>query len=213
MFAGVASRLPFRRAGLGVAIGVALLVLALSWYSLHAAVDVGDRSARVITSNGMTWEVIDGVWRTDGDALVGSGGSIETRAEYEDVTIELDAEQNTDSGERSVGIGFRCAFAAYDPRKTNGYEVDWSARNRMNEFVNVASVSKSLHRTWLSSRSLRPLKNHVVVRARGSTFIVEVNGVEVDRFHDDTFQHGHVRLWVESKAQSVRFEHVLITTG
>jgi hypothetical protein len=208
----LASRVPLRRAGLGLAIGFALLSLALGWSSLHIEGAGCSRSARVaLTSNGMTWEVIDGVWRKDGDALVGSGGTIETSAEYGDATIELDAEQVADSGERNVGIWFRCAFADYDPRKTNGYEVDWTARNRMNEFVNAASVSKPLHRAWLSVRALRPLKNHVVVRAYGGTFIVEVNGVEVDRFSDDTFRRGHVRLWVESRAQSVRFEHVWIT--
>jgi hypothetical protein len=101
----------------------------------------------------------------------------------------------------------------YDARKTNGYEVDWTARKRINEFVSVANVAKPFHRAWLPSPALQPLRNHVMVRARGSTFVVEVNGVPVDSFSDDAYVRGHVRLWVESTTQAVRFAHVRITPG
>jgi hypothetical protein len=167
----------------------------------------------MLTSGGIEWEVLDGAWGANGDVLVGSGGHIESSAEYGDATIELDVEQLTNSGERNVGIAVRSAFTDCDPRKTNGYEVDWTSTRRMNEFVSNASVAKPLHRAWLSSPALMPLKNHVVVRARGSTFIVEVNGVAVDSFSDDSFTHGHVRLWVESSAQAARFSNVRITPG
>jgi hypothetical protein len=145
--------------------------------------------------------------------LVGRGGQIQTTGEYGDATIELDVEQFTDSRERTVGVGIRCSFTAYDAAKTNGYEVDWTSRKRMNEFVSVASVSKPFHRVWLSSGALQPVKNHLVVRARGRTFLVEVNGVVVDSFSDDAYPRGHVRLWVETTAQTVRFERVRITPG
>jgi hypothetical protein len=170
------------------------------------------RSRRVtLTSSEIAWEVIDGAWETDGDVLVGRGGLIQTTGEYGDATVELDVEQLPDRRERAVGVGLRCSFADYDPRKTNGYEVNWTSRKRMNEFVTAASVSKPFHRDWLSSGALQPLKNHVVVRARGRTFIVEVNGVAVDSFSDDAYPRGHVRLWVETTAQTVRFMRVRIT--
>jgi hypothetical protein len=170
------------------------------------------RSDRVtLTSGGIEWGVIDGAWKTDGDALIGSKGLIETVAEYGDAVIEADVEQRTDARERTVGVGFRCSFTDYDPAKTNGYEVDWTSQKRMNEFVGVASVWRSPRRTWLSSRALQPATNHVVVRARGSTFLIEVNGLAVDSFSDDAYARGHVRLWVESTAQTVRFDHVRIT--
>jgi hypothetical protein len=170
------------------------------------------RPGRVaLNSGGVTWEVLDGAWGTDGNTLIGSGGSIETAAEYDDATIELDVEQFVDSGERNVGVGFRSALTDYDPRKTNGYEVDWTSRRSLNEFVSSASSSKALHRAWLSSPALRPLKNHVLVRARGTVFIVEVNGVAVDSFSDDEYPRGHFRLWVESTTQAVRFSNVRIT--
>jgi hypothetical protein len=169
------------------------------------------RSGRVtLTSSGIAWEVIDGAWETDGDVLVGRGGQIQTTGEYGDATIELDVEQSPDSRERTVGVGLRCSLA-YDPAKTNGYEVDWTSRKRINEFVTTANVSKSLHRVWLSSAALQPLKNHVVVRARGPTFIVEMNGMAVDSFNDDAYPRGHIRLWVETTAQTVRFAQVRIT--
>jgi hypothetical protein len=166
-----------------------------------------------LTSGGVAWEVLDGAWGTDGDSLIGSGGRVETAADYDDATIELDVEQYVDSGERNVGIGFRSALTDYDPRKTNGYEVNWTSTRRLNEFVSSANVSNPLHRAWLSSPALQPLKNHVIVRARGSVFIVEVNGMAVDSFSDDEYTHGHVRLWVESSTQAVRFSHVRITPG
>jgi hypothetical protein len=166
-----------------------------------------------VTSGGMTWEVVDGAWGTDGDTLIGSGGHIETRAEYSDATIEVDVEQYADSGDRNVGIGFRCAATAYDPRKTDGYEVDWNSRKRMTVSVSTASVSKPLHRGWVAAAMLQPLKNHVVVRARGNTFVVEMNGVTVERYSDDEYARGHLRLWVESTGQAARFAHVRITPG
>jgi hypothetical protein len=182
--------------------------------ALWLATTTCSRSGRVIlTSGGIAWEVLDGAWGTDGDTLIGSGGHVETAAEYDDATIEVDVEQYADSGERNVGIGFRSAFTDYDPRKTNGYEVDWTSKKRMNAFVNAASVSMPLHRAWLSSPALQPLRNHVVVRIRGSTFLVEVNGVAVDSFRDNAYTHGHVRLWVETSAQAVRFSNVRITPG
>jgi hypothetical protein len=133
--------------------------------------------------------------------------------EYGDATIELDVEQYADSRDRDVGIGVRCEVTDYDPGKTNGYEVDWTSTRRLNAFVSSANVSKPVHRTWLQSPVLQPLKNHVVLRAQGSTFVVEVNGMAVDSFSDDSYPRGHVRLWVESTAQAVRFSHVRITPG
>jgi hypothetical protein len=171
------------------------------------------RGRGTLTSGGLTWEIIDGAWAADHDTLLGSGGHLETAMEYGDATIELDVEQYADSRNRNVGICFRCAVTDYDPRKTNGYEVDWTSTRRLNEFVSAANVSKPVHRTWLQSQALQPLKNHVIVRARGTTFVVEVNGVAVDSFSDDSYARGHVRLWVESTAQAVRFTNVRITPG
>jgi hypothetical protein len=194
--------------------GVDCLV-RLRWIAVLLFTTVAcSRSGRItLTSSGIAWEVIDGAWETDGDVLVGRGGEIQTTEEYGDATIELDVEQSPDPRERTVGVGLRCSFTAYDPAKTNGYEVDWTSRKRMNEFVSGASVSKPFHRVWLSSGALQPLKNHVVVRARGPTVIVEVNGTAVDSFTDDTYPRGHVRLWVETTAQTVRFARVRITPG
>src|SRR5579863_1912859 len=68
---------------------------------------------------GTAWVVIDGTWRVDGDTLIGSGGHVQSTAEYDDLTIDVDVEQSADSGDRSVGIGLRYSFTSYDPRKTN----------------------------------------------------------------------------------------------
>jgi hypothetical protein len=187
---------------------------ALFLLAMPLAIVCCPKSGRsTLDCGGLTWEVVDGVWRTDGDALIGSGGHIETAAEYADLTIDVTVEEYADAGERSVGIGLRVGVPAYDPRKTNGYEVDWTSRRKMNEFVSMASVSRPLHRTWISLPALQPLKNHLVVTAKGRIVAIVVNGIAVDSFSDDEFAKGHVRLRVESTAQVVRFAQVRITPG
>jgi hypothetical protein len=164
-----------------------------------------------LTSAGTTWEVIDGTWKVEGNTLMGSGGHVQSTAEYDDVTIEMDVEQNADLGDRNVGVGLRYSFTNYDSRKTNGYDINWNSRKRINEFVGEANVWKPLHRNWLSSPALQPLNNHLVVRARGALFSVEVNGVVIDTFSDGTYVRGHVSLWVESTRQTVRFANIRLS--
>jgi hypothetical protein len=46
--------------------------------------------------------------------LIGSGGHVQSTAEYDDVTIEMDVEKNADFAYGNVGVGFRYSVTNYE---------------------------------------------------------------------------------------------------
>jgi hypothetical protein len=161
-----------------------------------------------IQAGGITWVVLGGTWSKDGDALVGSGGRVESKSNVADGTFELDVEKTVAAREPGVvGIGFRYSLHADDPERANGYLLNLKGTT----FTVVRGANSYWQpvqpevRGFQPSGLLDPSKNHVSVKMTGSSFRLDVHGDSLLGFEDTTYPHGRVGLAVESPAETVRF--------
>ncbi|MFT3775039.1 MAG: hypothetical protein QM820_57560 [Minicystis sp.] len=163
-----------------------------------------------------TWEVKSGDWHVEGNTLIGRGGVIMTADEQADAVIEMDVDTNGSIGDRTIGIGFRqqpreAGFAG--EKKGAGYGFNFTGNRAFNVFRGSDNYWMPVNPAFTSfqpSPALDGIKNHVVIRTVGKRTDVNVNGVRIMRFEDDTFARGRISLWVESTASAVRFSNVKI---
>jgi hypothetical protein len=162
-----------------------------------------------IQAGGVTWQVLDGTWRKDGDALVGSGGRVESKSDI-DGAFEIDVEDTAPTpGPGVTGIGFRYSLHGDDPARANGYMLNLKGstfsivRGANSYWQPVAPELRGFQPSGL----VDPRKNHVAVRMLGASFRIDVHGDSLVSFDDSTFAGGRVCLSVESPAQSVRFSN------
>jgi len=164
-----------------------------------------------LTAGGVTWRILNGNWKKQGDSLVGSGGHIQSATELTDGTIEMDIEEQG-GAPSTVGVGFRYMLFNDDPSRASGYTLNLSG--------NAFNVFRGANNYWLSvnpdtkglipSSIIDPKKNHVIIRLKGPSFEIDVNGASLINLSDSAYTHGHVNLWVESAGQSVLFSNIQV---
>jgi hypothetical protein len=165
-----------------------------------------------LQAGGVTWQVLGGTWAKDGDALVGTGGHIQTVADFTDGTVEISVEE-TEPSDQTIGIGFRYSFANNDPTHSTGYGLHFSKRG-FNVFRGANNYWQPVNpelRGFVPSSSINPTRNRFVLRMSGTSFQIDANGDSLFIFTDTTHPHGHVDLWVESQTQKVRFSNIRMT--
>jgi hypothetical protein len=162
-----------------------------------------------LEASGVTWRVMGGSWKKEGDALVGSAGHLQSSAPLSDGTIELDVEELGATG-HVVGIGFRYGSLGDDPARSTGYRLSLSdhafgvLRGANDYWVPINPDSRGL----VKSSIVDAKKNHVVIRMKGEDVEIDVNGAALTNFHDAAYAKGHVDLWVETAEQKVAFSNV-----
>jgi hypothetical protein len=186
---------------------------------LSCSKGVPTKAARAqLSAGGVTWRVLSGSWRTEGDALVGSGGRIQSVTDLTDGTLEMDIEERGATG-HTVGVGFRYLLVDDDPLRSSGYTLNLGDhafnvfRGANNYWVPVnpdlAGGPLTAGTTKLATSSLiDPKKDHVVLRMKGQDFEIDVNGAALMSFTDAACSHGHVHLWVEAADQVVVFSNL-----
>jgi hypothetical protein len=165
-----------------------------------------------LQAGGVAWQILGGTWTKDGDALVGTGGHIQTVADFTDGTAELTVEQ-TEPSEQTIGIGFRYSFANNDPTHSTGYALHFSKRG-FNVFRGANNYWQPVNpelRGFVPSSTIEPTRNRFVLRLSGGTFQIDANGASLFMFTDTTHPHGHIDLWVESPTQKVRFSNIRLS--
>jgi len=101
---------------LGLLLGVA--ALALVSCSKSGGPTKGGRPELEV--GGVTWRVLNGTWKKDGDSLLGSGGHVQSAVDLTDGTVEMDIEEEGSLG-HTVGVGFRYTLYEDDPSRASGY--------------------------------------------------------------------------------------------
>src|SRR5271169_3683190 len=79
-----------------------------------------------LEAGGVTWRVLSGNWKKEGDALVGSGGHIQSVTDMTDGSIEMDIEEKAAAG-HTVGLGFRYLLVDDQPSRASGYRLNLSS--------------------------------------------------------------------------------------
>lgn len=198
------------------------IIVAAATIALAAGIGVvigrqrEDKSAvttpSALRAGGLMWHPQNGAWREDEGALTGSGGQVYSDWVMDDGEIALDIEVISDSGgAHAVGVGFR-AKPAIDPSDGSGYGANIRiAKGTFNVFKGTDGDWQPVdpaHPTYHPSPAITPGKVSVVVRAKGALMEIEVNGMVIASFHDETYKRGRVTLWVESLSQTVRFSKI-----
>jgi hypothetical protein len=194
----------------GLLLGIA--VLALVSCSKSGGPTKGGRPELEV--GGVTWRILTGTWKKDGDSLVGKGGHIQSAVELIDGTIEMDIEEEGAVG-HTIGVGFRYTLYEDDPARASGYTLNLSPqafnvfRGANDYWLPVNPDTKRL----VTSSIIDARKNHILIRLKGNYFDIDANGAALVNFTDASHTHGHVNLWVETGEQSVRFSNIHVTKG
>jgi len=163
---------------------------------------------RTLAAAGQTWEVIDGEWSRDGDALVGRSGHIQTTRDLRDAVLEVDVDF-PDGKAATVGLGFRYSLTGDDPRAQCGYGVNFRPGPEIATFLGENGEWGAIGDGYHRSSALHEGKNHFVIRMAGTSFTVEANGQPVEAFTDARWPSGRVNFWV-ARTEG-RFSNVRIT--
>jgi hypothetical protein len=169
------------------------------------------------------WFAQEGIWKVEGDSLLGRGGQVISSVELNDGTLELDIELvdglDTTLGDGTglaVGVGFRARPVARRS-DASGYGVNFRlGTDTFNLFKGIDGdwdVFDPNFPKYHPSPAVDPVKNHVVVHAAGGTFAITVNERPLASFADDDFPKGRVTLWVHSAQTTVRFSNIRITAN
>lgn len=198
---------------MGISRSFALLlapfVLALLSCSKSEPVKAGRPQLQV---GGMSWRIVSGNWKKEGDTLVGSGGHIQSVTDLSDGTLEMDVEERGASSYYTVGLGFRYTLFDDQQSRASGYTLNLQGhgfnvfRGANDYWLPVNPDTKG----FIKSSIIDPKKNHVIIRMKGSSFEFEVNGAPLINLSDDAYAHGHVNLWVETAEQTVVFSNIQV---
>jgi serine/threonine protein kinase len=163
---------------------------------------------RTFDAAGQTWEVVDGEWFRDGDALVGRSGHIQTTRDVSDAVLEVDVDF-PDGKAATVGLGFRYSLTGDNPRAQCGYGVNFRPGPEIATFLGEDGDWGAIGDGYHRSPSLHEGKNHFVIRMAGTSFTVEANGQPAEAFTDARWPSGRVNFWV-ARTEG-RFSNVRIT--
>jgi hypothetical protein len=187
-----------------------LAALAVASCSKSGAPTKGGRPELEV--GGVTWRILNGTWKKDGDSLVGKGGHIQSAVDLTDGTIEMDVEEEGAVG-HTIGVGFRYTLYEDDPSRASGYTLNLSPqafnvfRGANDYWLPVNPDTKKL----VVSSIIDARKNHILIRMKGGYFEIDANGAALVNFTDASYPHGHVNLWVETADQSARFSNIHVT--
>jgi hypothetical protein len=165
-----------------------------------------------LRAGGLAWRVQDGSWREEEGTLVGSGGQVISTNALGDGTLELDVASLTEGASHAVGVGFRAQLGT-EREDGSGYGVNFRlGTDRFDVLEGRAGAwSSVVEQGRRGSPSLRARDNHVLVRARGGHFEIEINGERAASFDDATYASGGLTLWVQSHNERVRFSGIHFT--
>ncbi len=169
-------------------------------------------------TEGLSWEVIDGSWKVENGALIGLTGHIQTQTDITDATIDLDVEL-TEAIDRLYGLGFRFSLVQDDPTRKNGYALNFLGksfnvlRGQNNRWISLLDQdpTKPLPETYVKSPEIDERKNHVTIVMKGKSFVISINGKEVNHFEDSVYSSGRLMLWVpDPGGQPARFTNIRV---
>ncbi len=148
---------------------------------------------------GQTWEIVDGTWTRDGDALVGGSGHVQTTVDLEDATIELDFDVPLTGPHGTLGIGFRYTLTGDSPKAQCGYGFNFNNTPRMASLIGDDGDWNPLGEVgFRPAPALKLDHNHFAIHMKGASFVVEANGQVVDSFTDSRWPRGRLNLWVQT---------------
>jgi hypothetical protein len=148
-----------------------------------------------LTFGGVTWQVLDGSWSVDGDALVGSGGRVQSKKAVADGTFDVDVEPGDAPG-AEASVGFRYALTYDDPSRAEGYLLKMKDKT-FNVFRGANSYFQPVlpeMKGFSPSGLLNGKREHVSIHMMGSAFRIDANGDPLLSFEDTTFARGRVEL-------------------
>jgi tRNA A-37 threonylcarbamoyl transferase component Bud32 len=159
---------------------------------------------------GQTWEIVDGTWTRDGDALVGGSGHVQTTFEMEDGTIDLDFDVPLTGPHGTLGIGYRYTLTGDSPKAQCGYGFNFNNTPRMASLIGDDGDWNPLGPEGFHPAPVLKLDhNHFVIHMTGASFVIEANGQVVDSFTDGRWPRGRLNLWVQTA--TARISNVRIT--